>query len=305
MDNYINLTKFKFLVKLEYMKCNLCPRKCNIERNTTQGFCASPEQIRIAKYMLHYWEEPFLCNDLNGSGAIFFSGCNLKCVYCQNHEISNGVIGQPYSAKELASLFKKLEDLGALNINLVTPTHYQNQIIEALKIYKPKIPVIWNSSGYEISEEIKKLKDYIDIYLVDLKYMDSNIALKYSGAKDYPEVSIKAILQMKINQPLDIIENGVMKKGVIIRHLVLPNQINNTFLCLDWIKNNLGINQYVSLMAQYTPCHKSINFPEINRKLHNIEYKRVLNYAEKLGFTNIFYQDLESASTSYIPDFKS
>lgn len=287
------------------MKCNACPRKCDIDRKVYKGFCSSPEDIFIAKYMLHFWEEPLICNSQNGSGAIFFSGCNLKCVYCQNYEISNNLVGKQYSITELANLFKTLEDMGALNINLVTPTHYQNQIIEALKLYKPKIPVIWNSSGYELAEEIKKLKDFIDIYLVDLKYMDNDLALKLSSAKDYPEVATKAILKMKQNQPKDIIDNGIMKKGVIVRHLVLPNYLQNTFSCLNWINNNLGTTQYISLMSQYTPCHKALNIPEINRKLHTIEYKRVINFAEKLNFKNGFYQDLESASTSFIPDFKN
>ena len=285
------------------MKCNLCPRKCNIDRQQEKGFCSCPEDIYIAKYMLHYWEEPLICDELHGSGAIFFSGCNLKCVYCQNYEISNNVSGMLYTSTQLADLFKTLENKGALNINLVTPTHYQNQIIKALQIYKPNIPIIWNSSGYESAEEIKKLKDYIDIYLVDLKYMDSNLSLKYSRAKDYPKVGTKAILQMKKNQPKDIIKNGLMQKGVIIRHLVLPNNIENSFACLDWIKTYLGTKQYISLMAQYIPCYKAINIPELNRKLHSIEYKRVLNHAEKLNFLNGFYQHLDSASASYVPDF--
>lgn len=286
------------------MKCNLCPRKCNIDRSITNGFCSCPEDLYIAKYMLHYWEEPIICDAHNPSGAIFFSGCNLKCVYCQNYKISNSSIGKQYTIKELATLFKTLENMGAKNINLVTPTHYQNQIIEALKIYKPNIPIIWNSSGYELAEEIKKLKDYIDIYLVDLKYMSNTLALHLSSAKDYPEVSVKAIAEMKNNQPDDIIVNGKMKKGVIIRHLVLPNYIENTFSCLNWINNNLGNNQYISIMSQYTPCHKAKDIFTLNRKLHPIEYKRVINYATKLQFFNGFYQDLESASTIFIPDFK-
>ena len=287
------------------MKCNLCPRKCNIDRSINKGFCSCTEDVYIAKYMLHPWEEPLICNSTQKSGAIFFSGCNLKCIYCQNYEISNSLVGKQYSIQDLVNLFKTLEDMNALNINLVTPTHYQNQIIDALKIYKPKIPVIWNSSGYESAEEIKKLKDYIDIYLVDLKYMDNNLALQLSNAKDYPEKATKTILQMKENQPVDKIENGIMKKGVIIRHLVLPNQIENTFNCLDWIKQNLGEKQYISLMSQYTPCYKALDIPALNRKLHPIEYKRVLNYANKLNFKNGFYQELDSASTSYIPDFKN
>ena len=288
--------------KIIIMKCNLCPRKCNIERDFNIGFCGANNNIYIAKYMLHMWEEPIICSN-KGSGAIFFSGCNLKCVYCQNHEISNNKVGKMYSVHELAKLFKTLEDMGAININLVTPTHYQNQIIEALKIYKPKVPVVWNSSGYESDEEISKLKNYIDIYLVDLKYMNTDISKKYSGAENYPDVCTKAILQMKKNQPQDIIVDGIMQKGVIIRHLVLPNNIENTFSCLNWIHNNLGTNQYVSVMAQYTPCHKANKYTEINRTLHNIEYKRVTNYLQKLNFNNGYVQSLDSASAEFIPDF--
>jgi len=287
------------------MNCNQCPRQCNIDRKLSIGFCTCPEDVFVAKHMLHFWEEPLICNSTNGSGAIFFSGCNLKCVYCQNYEISNNLVGTKYSIYELANLFKKLEELGALNINLVTPTHYQDQIIEALKIYKPKIPVVWNSSGYESVEQIKKLKNFVDIYLVDLKYMDKDLALKLSCAKDYPEIATSAILEMRKNQPKDIIKNQIMKKGVIIRHLVLPNNLQNTFSVLDWIKYNLGETQYISIMAQYTPCYKSIQFPEINRKLHVIEYKRVINYVNKLNFINGFCQDLVSANISYIPDFKN
>lgn len=287
------------------MICNACPRKCNIDRSNNYGFCSCDEQVFVAKYMLHHWEEPIISgiNLSNGSGTIFFSGCNLKCVYCQNHKISNSCCGKVYSIEELANLFKHLENMGALNINLVTPTHYQKQIIEALKIYKPKVPVVWNSSGYELAEEIEKLKDYIDIYLVDLKYMDKTLAFNLSKAKDYPQFATKAILQMKQNQPRDIIENCLMQKGVIVRHLVLPNALENTFKCLDWIKNNLGDNQYISIMSQYTPCYKAKEVEMINRKLHNIEYKRVVNYVNKLGFYNGFYQNLESANSSYIPDF--
>ena len=287
------------------MICNACPRKCNIDRSTNTGFCSCDEQVFVAKYMIHHWEEPIISGERNakGSGTIFFSGCNLKCVYCQNYKISNSSCGKVYSIEDLANLFKHLENMGASNINLVTPTHYQKQIIEALKIYKPSVPVIWNSSGYELAEEILKLKDYVDIYLVDLKYMDKDLAFILSKAKDYPEFATKAILQMKQNQPHDIIENGLMKKGLIVRHLVLPNNLENTFKCLDWIKNNLGENQYISIMSQYTPCYKAEKIEMINRKLHSIEYKRVMHYIDAKGFKNGFYQNLDSANTCYIPDF--
>jgi len=287
------------------MKCNICPRNCNIDRTKQKGYCGCTDLISVSKVMIHQWEEPIISGtDKNsGSGAIFFSGCNLKCVYCQNYEISKGENNNLITPYELVEIFKKLENDNALNINLVTPTHYTKQIIEALKIYKPKIPVVWNSSGYENVSEIRKLKDYIDIYLVDLKSMDNDLSKMLSNAVDYPEKSTSVILQMRKNQPKNIIENGLMKKGVIIRHLVLPNCTDNSFKCLDWIKDNLGNDTIISLMSQYLPCYKAKDYETINRKVKKIEYKRVVNYLNKLGFTNGFIQELESATDSFIPDF--
>lgn len=284
------------------MKCNICPRKCNVDRNVTVGYCKAPNKIKIAKYMLHKWEEPIISGE-KGSGAIFFSHCNLKCLYCQNEEISSGGKGQFISVEQLVEIFKKLEDMGANNINLVTPTHYTEQIIEALNIYRPKIPIVWNSSGYESEEVIHKLKDYVDIYLVDMKYMDNDLAFILSKAKDYPQVCAKAILQMCKNQPKNIIDNGLMKKGVIIRHLVIPNEIENTFKVLDWIYKNLGKEAYISIMGQYTPCYIAKNMGKYNRVLHKIEYKRVLHKIDTLGFVNGFVQELNSADKCFIPDF--
>ena len=287
------------------MKCNICPRNCNIDRNKNTGFCLAKNEMVVSKIMLHHWEEPIISGDKNavGSGAIFFAGCNLKCIYCQNFDISNSCVGKTITKQNLIDIFKDFEKKGALNINLVTPTHFTEQIIEALQCYKPSIPIVWNSSGYEKASEIKKLKDLVDIYLVDLKYMDSNLAQELSYAKDYPDVATQCILTMKQNQPVDIIDNGIMKKGVIVRHLVLPNCVNNSFLCFDWLKNNLGTSQIVSVMSQYVPCFKAKNNSKINRKLHKIEYKRVLGYIEKLGFNNGFLQEMESANNCYTPDF--
>lgn len=287
------------------MKCNACPRKCNIDRDVSVGFCSCLNKIKVAKYMVHHFEEPIISGENGkGSGAIFFAGCNLKCIYCQNHEISGSGVGQELSTLDLVNIIKDLEAKGVNNINLVTPTHYTNQIIEALKIYKPNIPIVWNSSGYENSTEIERLKNFVDIYLVDLKYMDNDLAFELSLAKDYPERANDVVLQMRKNQPFDIIENGIMKKGVIVRHLVLPNCIDNSFKCLDWIKDNLGTNTIVSIMSQYSPFHKALDNPKINRKLNPIEYKRVLNHYLKAGFTNGYSQDLASANSVYVPDFK-
>lgn len=282
--------------------CNLCPRKCNINRNKNVGFCGVSNTVKIARACLHFWEEPIISGE-SGSGTIFFSGCNLKCVYCQNYEISKQAFGKEISVERLAEIFKELENKGANNINLVTPSHYVTQIIEALKIYKPKVPIVYNTSGYDSVEEIKMLEGWVDVYLTDLKYYSKELSKKYSSAENYFEVATKAILKMVKQQPKNIYENGLLKKGVIIRHLVLPNNYKDSFEVLNWIKNNLGENALVSIMGQYTPCYNAKNFEEINRKLKPIEYKLVLNYFQKIGLKNGFMQSLDSADESYIPPF--
>jgi len=285
-----------------YMNCNICPRKCNIDRTKNIGFCGANNNIKIAKYMVHNWEEPII-SGTNGSGAIFFSHCNLKCIYCQNSKISWQGEGKYISTNEFINIIKQLENKGVHNINLVTPSHYTRQIIDALSIYKPKVPIVWNSNGYEDVETIKKLKDIVDIYLVDMKYLDNTLSATLSGAKDYPEICSNAIIQMYKNQPQDIIVDGIMKKGVIIRHLVIPNEIENSFKVLDWINLNLGKNKYVSIMGQYTPYHLACSTKKYNRPLKPIEYKRVVNRLNDLDFINGFYQDLSSANETFIPDF--
>ena len=287
------------------MNCKICPRNCNIERKCKVGFCGESEQIRISKVMLHHFEEPIIsgCDEEKGSGAIFFTGCNLKCVFCQNEPISHGGKGEDVSVNDLVQIFKDLENAGAYNINLVTPTHFTNQIIDALNIYRPSIPIVWNSSGYENAETIKQLKDYVDIYLVDLKYMDNELALKYSKANNYVESATSAILQMRKNQPEDIIENGLMKKGVIVRHLVLPNHTADSLKCLDFVAKNLGEKTILSLMSQFEPTYVPDTMKEIKRKITPLEYKRVVSYAEKLNLMNAYVQDLSSADIKYTPKF--
>lgn len=283
-------------------KCESCPRKCGINRNEKNGFCGV-KKLKVAKVYLHKWEEPPI-SGTNGSGTIFFSGCNLKCVYCQNSEISFGAVGKEITVERLVEIFKELELKKAHNINLVTPTPHVFEIIEALKIYKPKIPIVYNTSGYESEEIIKLLKDYIDIYLTDLKYYDKKLSKTLSGAENYFEVATKAILQMRKNQPKDVFDdNGIMQKGVIIRHLVLPSCTNDSVKILDWIFNNLGDNTIISIMGQYVPCFKANGYDFINKKLKPIEYKRVVNYFNLLGFKNGFMQSLDSASDEYIPSF--
>ena len=286
------------------MQCNICPRKCNVNRLTNVGFCKE-QDLRISKVMFHHYEEPIISGTEKdkGSGAIFFTGCNLKCVFCQNEPISHLGKGESITVNNLVEIIKKLEKDGALNINLVTPTHFSIQIIQALKIYKPKIPVVWNSSGYENPEIIEQLKDLVDVYLVDLKYMNNEIAFKYSKANNYVENATSSIIQMRKNQPLDIVENGIMKKGVIVRHLILPNHTNDSINCLNFIADNLGKGTIVSLMSQYEPRYNACKYPEINRKITPLEYKRVVNHALKLNMVNCYTQDLSSADSKYTPKF--
>ena len=286
-------------------KCNLCPRKCNIVRNKNYGFCGQSDKVKISKVMFHHYEEPIISGEESskGSGAIFFAGCNLKCVFCQNYPISHANKGKEISIKKLARIFKKLEKKGALNINLVTPSHFSEQIIEALKIYSPKIPVVWNSNGYELKETIERLKNYVDVFLVDLKYMNNELSKKYSRAKDYVENASEAIKQMKENQPKDVIENGLIKKGLVIRHLILPNNTSDSIKCLNFIHDEIGENSIVSLMSQYEPRYDANKYEEINRKITPLEYKRVINHALKLNMINCFTQDLSSADSSYTPKF--
>lgn len=285
--------------------CNVCPRKCNVDRDLNIGFCNQSNKVRVSKVMLHHFEEPCISGDekAKGSGAIFFAGCNLKCVFCQNYQISHLNKGKTISTTALANVFKKLEKQGALNINLVTPTHFTNQIIDALKIYKPKIPIVWNSGGYESVETIKKLEGLVDVYLVDLKYSSNELALKYSKAKDYIENNQAVIKEMVRQQPKNVFENGLLKKGVIIRHLILPTHTDDSLKCLDFVCNTFGTDTIVSLMSQYEPQFKAFEYPEINRKITPLEYKRVVNYALKLGLMNCYTQDLSSADSKYTPKF--
>lgn len=288
--------------------CNICPKNCNISRKTNIGFCGATDKIVISKVMMHHFEEPIISGDENskrGSGAIFFSGCNLRCVYCQNYDISHKIEGKETSPSELAEIFKRLENAGAYNINLVTPTHFTLQILEALKIYKPKIPVVWNSSGYEKPETIKLLDGYVDIFLVDFKYFGKKAAKKYSFAENYGEFCRKSILQMRKIVPNDIIRDGIMQKGLIVRHLALPSLFKDSLKVIDFVYNKLGKDTIFSLMSQYVPMAKANLFPEINRKVTPLEYKVLVARLESLQMNNCFVQEISSASTCYTPNFSS
>ncbi len=283
--------------------CNSCPRKCNIDRDSFKGVCGAPASYKLARAALHFWEEPCISGE-KGSGTVFFSGCSLKCVFCQNYEISRESFGKEVSEERLIEIFKELENYGAHNINLVNPTHYSSQLSETLKKYKPSIPVVYNTGGYDSIESLEKLDGLIDIYLADIKYVSETVSKKYSGAEDYFSVASKAVLEMQRQVGENVFdENGIMHKGLIIRHLVLPGNISQAMKVMDWVKSNLTENTILSLMSQYTPCGKASEYPTINRRLSEREYNIVLDHAEKLGFENVFIQETDSSSTDFIPAF--
>lgn len=286
---------------MEQYRCEMCPRKCGANRNKTNGFCGANNTLKVAKIMLHDWEEP--CISLGkGSGAIFFSNCPLKCVFCQNYEISQLGKGKEISVDQLVDYFKMLEEKGAENINLVSPTQYTKQIVEALKLYKPIIPVVWNTNGYENPEELKTLKGYVDIFLTDLKYVDSSLSKEYSGCADYFDKTSKAILVMR-DMVKDVFDGDKMMSGLIVRHLVLPNATEDSKAVFDWIYSRLGKNTIVSVMNQYVPYFKAKNHKLLNRKVTAREYERVCDYVLNLGFENGYFQSDESACEDYIPNF--
>lgn len=282
------------------MICSICPRHCNVDRSVNLGFCQSPDNFRVARAALHFWEEPCISGK-EGSGTVFFSGCNLKCVFCQNNEISAENKGVEISDDKLISIFENLISQGANNINLVNPTHYAKRLAKVLGRWKSPVPIVYNSSGYEEVETLKALDGLIDIYLPDLKYIRAEKAMRYSKAADYFEKASAALLEMR-RQVEDKFDGDIMKSGMIIRHLILPQNTNSSIAVLDFIKSNFP-NTFVSLMAQYTPCGDLSEFPEINRKITRREYEKVVNYAFDNSFDKLFIQELSSADKSFIPKF--
>lgn len=282
------------------MICSICPRHCNVDRSVNLGFCQSPDNFRVARAALHFWEEPCISGK-EGSGTVFFSGCNLKCVFCQNNEISAENKGVEISDDKLISIFENLISQGANNINLVNPTHYAKRLAKVLSKWKSPVPIVYNSSGYEEVETLKALDGLIDIYLPDLKYIRAEKAMRYSKAADYFEKTSAALLEMR-RQVEDKFDGDIMKSGMIIRHLILPQNTNSSIAVLDFIKSNFP-NTFVSLMAQYTPCGDLSEFPEINRKITKREYEKVVNYAFDNSFDKLFIQELSSADKSFIPKF--
>ena len=288
--------------------CNICPHKCNINRNKGKiGRCKATNKIKVALYSVHNFEEPCISGE-KGSGTVFFSNCNLNCIYCQNYEISQQGRGKEISIEELSDIFIEQQKRNVENINLVTPTSYAPQIIEAIKIARKKglnIPIVYNTNGYENVETIKMLDGYVDIYLPDLKYYYNDIAKKYSKIDNYFEIATKAIKEMKKQIGKTVIdENGIMKKGIIIRHLVLPNNIENSKKILKWIRENMNNDTYISVMAQYFPTYKAKEDLELNRKLTKQEWREIEEYIEKLGIENGFIQELGEHEEEYVPKWE-
>ena len=291
-----------------YLNCTLCPRACGADRTVSHGFCKESSVLRAARASLHMWEEPPLSGK-TGSGTVFFSGCNLGCVFCQNHEIAHENKGKEISPERLAEIFLELQEKGAANINLVTAVHFVPHVIRALDIAKTNglhIPVVYNSSGYEAVDTVKRLNGYIDVYLPDYKYRDSDLARRFSGAYDYPIVAEKAIEEM-VSQIGDCVfdENGMMQRGVIVRHLVLPKHTDDSMAVLEYLHNTYGDRIYISIMSQYTPVRKYEKYPELSRKLTTYEYEKVVKFAQRIGIRNGFLQSGEAAKESFIPSFDS
>lgn len=286
------------------MLCNLCPRQCNAIRTETDnvgGYCQMPSKPAVARAALHFWEEPCISGK-NGSGTVFFSGCSLHCVFCQNADISTMNRGKVVTFNELADIFKRLEDQGAHNINLVTPTHFLNSIIRALDIYRPNIPIVYNSSGYENVNTLRMLRDYIDIYLMDFKYIDKDKAQLYSNAPDYAEVCKSALLEAYSQQSECILCDGIMQKGLIVRHLLLPQSTRDAIDIFDWVRDNTP-NAYFSIMSQYVPLGDALKMSVINRTITAREYNKVIDYISDSGFENCYIQERSSAKKDFIPDF--
>lgn len=291
----------------KYENCLLCPRKCGINRSTGQtGVCGVSSEIKVARAALHYWEEPCISGK-RGSGAVFFSGCSLHCVFCQNREISDGKAGKLISKERLSDIFMELADKGANNINLVTPGQYIPDIVWAVNDAKSrgmKLPIIYNTSGYENVTELKLLEGIVDVYLPDFKYMDSTLSARYSRAKDYPSGAKQALSEMVRQQPDVVIDDatGLIQKGVIVRQLLLPGHVNDAKAVLKYLYDTYHDHVYISMMSQFTPIALK-DYPEINRTVTRREYERLVDYALEIGITNAFIQEGDVAKDSFIPAF--
>lgn len=291
----------------ELIECKICPNNCKVNRiKGKMGLCKASDKVKIALASLHYFEEPCISGE-KGSGTVFFSNCNMKCKFCQNYKISAEGKGKEITIEELADTFLNLQEQGANNINLVTPTIYAYQIIEAIKIARTKglkLPMVYNSNGYESIETLKKLEGYINVYLPDLKYYYDDIALEYSGVKNYFKHATETVKEMyrQVGSP-KFDENGIIQSGMIIRHLVLPNNMDNSKKVLKWIKENIDKRVYVSVMAQYFPCYKAKEMKDLNRKLTKEEYEEIENFVYDLDIENGYMQELGEHEEEYVPNF--
>lgn len=290
-----------------YKDCVLCPRECHADRTAgRRGYCKSDSRLIVARAALHFWEEPCISGK-EGSGTVFFSGCALGCVYCQNREISKGLAGKEITVERLSEIFQELEGKGANNINLVTPGHYVPHITEALDISRRKgltLPVVYNSSGYESKETLKRLQGYVDIYLPDLKYYSDEPAIKFSNCRNYFNIALAAIDEM-VSQTGEAVfdERGIMQRGVIVRHLTLPGCLEDSKRVIKYLYETYGDRIYISIMNQYTPVAANTSYPQLNRKVTYAEYEELVNFAIALGVENGFIQEGETALESFIPQF--
>lgn len=289
-----------------YENCMLCPRRCGVNRNLKTGFCRMGAELFVSRAAPHMWEEPCISGE-HGSGTVFFSGCSLRCIYCQNSEISRGEAGKRISADRLCEIFFELEDVGCHNINLVTPDHFAEHVIfavEKAKIQGISIPFVYNTSGYCSLETLSRLRGLIDVYLTDFKYVTPSVSSKYSLCDDYGEKALKALSEMIFQCGSTELEGYLMKRGVIVRHLCLPHNVAESKKVLD-VLSDFKDKIYLSIMNQYTPCGQFEEFPELNRRLKKHEYERVISHAERLGFENVFIQEGGAAEESFIPPFES
>lgn len=290
-----------------YQECTLCPRECGMNRlNGRKGYCGQTARLRVARAALHMWEEPCI-SGTRGSGTVFFSGCPLGCVFCQNHTISRGSQGKEISVIRLAEIFMELQEKGAHNINLVTPTHFVPQIIEALRISRKmglKLPIVYNTSGFEKADTLELLDGWVDIYLTDFKFMDLHLSRRYANAEGYAFYAAKALEEM-LRQTGDpkFDAEGMMTKGTIVRHMVMPGQAMDSRRIVDYIYDTFGNQVYISLMNQYTPCGNLDKYPELKVKAKSKVYQRLIAYMLKKGITQAFIQEGPTAEESFIPDF--
>lgn len=282
------------------MECRLCPVSCGIDRVQTAGRCGV-KGLTVAKYYLHPFEEPPISHQ-NGSGTIFFGGCNLRCVFCQNYEVSRASRGKEVTPKELSEIFRQLEEAGADNINLVTPDHVSSLIAEALSVYKPNLPVVYNTSGYACVSALEEIAPYIDVWLPDLKFYSPELSERYTGRRDYFEVAREAILFMA-KKPLLMREDGKLLSGILTRHLVLPMCSSDSMNVLEALRQILPWDAPLSLMRQYTPMGEIEGYPELKRKITAREYRRVVDHALALGFENLYTQEKDSAEKEFIPQW--